>query len=89
MDIIDALMVKDDTPQLDTTDLGQFLLGESDSVLGEGGMLVDRYIILGGHAVALMGTLAHVDADLSASSSSASPTAGDSSYLSSGSRKDP
>jgi hypothetical protein len=90
MDIIDALMVKGDTPQLDTTDLGQFsLLSESDSALGEGGMLDDIYIILNGHAVALMGTLAHDDADLPASSLPASPTAGHSSYLSSGSRKDP
>jgi hypothetical protein len=90
MDIIDALMVKGDTPQLDTTDLGQLLLlGESDPALGEGGMLDDRDIILSGHAVTLMGMLAHDDADLPASSLPASPTAGHSSYLSSGSRKDP
>jgi hypothetical protein len=90
MDIIDVLMVKGDTPQLNTTDLGQLLLlGEPDSVLGEGGMLDYGDIILSGYAVALMDTLAHDDADPPASSPPASPTAGHSSSLSGGSRKDP
>jgi hypothetical protein len=90
MYILDVLMVKGNTHRLDTTDLGQLLLlGEPDPSLGEGGILDGRYIILSGHVVALMGTLAHDDADLPASSPPTSPTAGHSSYLSGGSRKDP